>query len=733
MSTIIIDLHNLTARNPSDNLRRQLGRFYGVQPNQAFSPISTSDGKIDISSFVPNTTVAPSIIPKKRYKVFISGKESEFESQRQWQQFISETIIPEVNHVDHTFYLPESSVDSVFQKNYHHADYEDSTKDYGTNQLLNINLISHEPKTNLTKDISSIRTEFDPTTFEIQNASLLSKVMEEFPRRISNYTSSVNEISRKQRSIFLFGTTQGYNSVFKAFFPFYLHKQITPGLSATHHVSIDLPNLMTSRRMFKTFYQRYKSDDFFETNEFYINEAASNIRVFDFTTFLTDSTLNTFSEKEDETFLLSENDFNSLGVENRFSNMINSIAFIADLRNLIDNSIKDIGEIYNCIPCETYFLGYKIEKYLDSDSSNSPIQTYYTRENNFFDTQLKYGREYVYKTKMLLAVLGTSHSYSNVVISQNSINMTDNSGEIVVNHPSDYADIVDEDYRAYADIEVTPSFKVVEHEIETRSHCFIDYPTLYPQVDFFCNRNESKINFMFSPNIFTIDSGSLDGPTSTESNVRSLVPLLDIDARIKDLLDLEDSRIDHNYFYGEYEIYRMDSPPNSPDDFANHFLTSVDSETEVFFNNVSDPRSSYYINSIDFNSHFSDEIIPNKKYYYTFRTLTYHGTPSNLTTTYEIEILKDSDEYKIVSKEYVYPIIRHDKYQNEFRRLVRISPNEERLVPLLNSHGQVDEFGSLPEKLIGMNTGKTFKIRIKSKHTGKSIDLNISFKGVLRT
>ena len=732
MSTIITDYHNLASQGPSDNLRRQLGKFYASGIN-SFSPVSISDEKINISSIVTDSTLAPSIIPKKRYKVFISGKGSEFESQRQWQQFISETIIPEVGHVDHTFYLPSSSIRSVLEKNYHHADYEDTTKDYGTNQLLNISLIFHEPKTTLTKNISSIRTEFDPPTFEIRNESVLSKVMEEFPRRISNYTSSVNEISRKQRNIYLFGQTQWYNNASKAFFPFYLHKLITPGLSVTNYVSADLPNLMTNRRMFKTFYQRYKSDDFFETNDFYINEGSSTKRVFNLTRFLTDSALNTFSEKEDETFLLSQTELDSLGAAGRFSNMINSIAFIADLRSLIDSSIRDIEEIYACDSCNTYFLGYKIEKYLDRDATSTPIQTYYTRENNFFDTQMKYGREYIYKTKILLAVLGTSHSYSNVVVSQDSNNMTNNDGEYVSIHPSGYVDIQGEDYRAYADIEVSPSFKVVEHEIESRSHCFIDYPMLPPQVDFFCSKNESKANFLFSPNMFTIDSGSLDGPTSTESSVRSLVPLLESESRIRDLLDLGDNRIDHEYFYGEYEIYRMDSPPRSQSDFANHFLTSVDSETDVFFNNAAAPQSSYYIQSRDFNSSFSNDVIPNKKYYYAFRAMTYHGTPSNLTSVYEIELLKDSDEYRMVSKEYIYPDIKYGKYESAFKRLIRISPNEERLEPILTPAGTISELGLDREKLVGMGTGKTFKIRIKSKHTGKSIDLNISFKGVLRT
>ncbi len=55
------------------------------------------------------------------------------------------------------------------------------------------------------------------------------------------------------------------------------------------------------------------------------------------------------------------------------------------------------------------------------------------------------------------------------------------------------------------------------------------------------------------------------------------------------------------------------------------------------------------------NGYFEDPIIPNRKYYYAFRAITYHGTPSNLTVPFEVELLRDSDEYKINISQYKYP------------------------------------------------------------------------------
>ncbi len=39
-------------------------------------------------------------------------------------------------------------------------------------------------------------------------------------------------------------------------------------------------------------------------------------------------------------------------------------------------------------------------------TAGDPIQTYYTNDRVFYDTQLKYGRKYIYKTKVLIGYLG---------------------------------------------------------------------------------------------------------------------------------------------------------------------------------------------------------------------------------------------------------------------------------------------------------------------------------------
>ena len=125
---------------------------------------------------------------------------------------------------------------------------------------------------------------------------------------------------------------------------------------------------------------------------------------------------------------------------------------------------------------------------------------------------------------------------------------------------------------------------------------------------------------------------------------------------------------------------------------------------------------------------FSDRIVPNKKYYYAFRTLTYHRTPSQLTDPIEVELQQDSDEYKILAKHYHYRNPKDYTYEKTAKRLIRIVPNIERL--LFSEEVDRNTWQLDSGKLVSTvnNTGKVFKIRITSKHTGKKIDLNVRFK-----
>ena len=336
-----------------------------------------------------------------------------------------------------------------------------------------------------------------------------------------------------------------------------------------------------------------------------------------------------------------------------------------------------------------------IEKYLYNDATG-PIQTYYITDSEFIDTQLIYGVRYVYKTKALVGVFGSSYSFSNLEIDE--IN-----------------------FKATVEAEVIPSFQVLEYELETESTAFVDTPMLTPHITTYGIKDKPLVNFLFQPRFFRY---------SDSTGAEVLPPIGNLRPSDEDVYNLYQLSGDQvaapDYFTGIYEIYRLNEPPISKQEFKDGFLTIVD-ESIVAGN---PDRQGLPIENVDIDyATFSDRIIPNKKYYYAFRCLTYHGTPSELSQPLEIELLKDSDEYRVSTKQYLYPNEKNYRYHKNSKRIFRIVPNMERLIfdSLEPNNYQNFRLGGselIPEE----NTVKTFKIRITSKHTGKKIDINVSFK-----
>ena len=417
---------------------------------------------------------------------------------------------------------------------------------------------------------------------------------------------------------------------------------------------------------------------------------------------LTSTSLVRFNESSYELFLLSNLDSNHSNASERFSNQLNAVRFLSSMRQFIDVKSRTIQEIFDNKNCDQFLLGYKIEKYLDNDATR-PIQTYYTTDNKLIDTQLKYGRRYIYKTKALIGIFGSSYSYSNLKVAQSE---------------ADEGAPTPEKYWATVDIEVQPSFQILEYEIDNHEIAFVDTPMLTPHVTTYGRKDKPMVNFLFQPRFFTLgDFGQVDLPP-----VGNLRPGDELTANLYELSG--DLRAAPDYFTGIYEIYRLDKPPEKKEDFRDGFLTSVDESISI--GNV---KKNFSIEQVDIDhARFSDRIIPNQKYYYAFRTLTYHGTPSQLTEPVEVELQQDSDEFKIVVKQYHYPDLKDYTFQKNAKRLIRIVPNIERLLfsdEKTKHLWQLDN-GELVDATTGI--GKTFKIRVTSKHTGKKIDLNISFK-----
>ena len=737
---VVIDSQNVigSLEEAPDILRAEIGSYHSP-PEQ--NGLATGPGPVNYKTNIDRSFIIPEsgndqvLIPTKKATILFTGLETRFRDQTQWNDYVSQAVSEGGQNLDHKFNLGLPDIENSFHKNYHNPSYEDATKRADSNTLLNYNLISYPYKeqSETVERIADIKTTFDEeSNFVISSSGSLEVAMSQFQNRLLNFSGSVGEISTKQRNIFDLQRTQtiglGSNSgradpsttptMPVSVFPYH-YKKTLPRIGANQN-GLEFKDIMDDHGKTKNIFQSIKRDLSFLNRDFKIGSTTITAKLYDLISIMTSTSIVSIVAGSDEVFLTKKNEVDFGRRSDRFIESAEAVRFLSRMRTFIDDHSRDIKEIYNSTSCQTFLLGYKIEKYLDN-SATQPIQTYYTNDENFFDTQLKYGRRYIYKTKVLLGILGSSYSYSNLFVSQNEAQMFDTNGQLATSIPSQFSQISDDKYRAYVDVEVKPSFKILEHEVDVDEVAFMDAPTLPPQVDLFNQKNKPTIEMRFSPMFVKVES------VSSGDNVelmRALEPLTDTDNIIFELLQIsKNSSVSPDYFTGIYEIYRTRTAPITEADFANSYLTTVDDQSGFSF-----PASMNIAEGIldNMDGFFEDYPIVNEKYYYAFRSLTYHGTPSNLTVPFEIELQKDSDEYKINISQYQYPNNKAYDMQKKAKRILKITPNIERLLFSREddkSNWKLDD-GSLIEE----GTTKTFKIRVTSKHTGKKIDLNINFK-----
>lgn len=741
----IVDSVNVvnTLEAAPDRLRAEIGRYYSPA-NSIGLPFSSgfSNYREGIKKeFYFNLDVPPQqLIPTKSSRIFLSGREEQFRDQIQWNEYVQQTIKTGTSYLDHQFSIDLPEIENSMVKNFHDPVYEDFTKFYQTNQLLNYNLISYPFKDELTvlKRVADLETNFDDEDYIVNSSGSLSSLFQQFENRILNYAGAPEEIDLKQRNIFdlqkpieisigPFSTTVFNPVVSLENFPFYYSKTLPyVGGSASN---TEFNSIISEFKRRKNIMKAIKRDLSFSNRQFNIGIQSVDAKIYDLIKLMTSTSIINMQEDTDELFLVPYDQTDFANSSRRFVDQINSVRFLAKMRTFISNNSRNIEQIINANSCKHFFLGYKIEKYLDN-TAGRPIQTYYTNDPNFYDTQLKYGRRYFYKTKVLVGILGSSYSYSNLHVSQNETEMVNENGVISAFSPFGFEQIANEKYRAYVDVKVTPSFQILEYEVDSDSVVFVDAPTLPPQVHFHNNSKKANVEMFFSPVFAKVESVTSE---SKEEIMRALVPLTEDDRRILNLLiDSKDQSVRPDYFTGIYEVYRMSEPPNSEKDFADHFLTTVDDKSSLVFPESMGLRPDVLDNM---NGYFEDFLVPNTKYYYAFRALTYHGTPSNLTFPYEVELLQDSDEYKVNVKLYKYPPSTPHVYEKKMKRLIRMIPNIDRL-NFTQAESQAATETSPATfnyklddgKMLNKGETRRFKIRITSKHTGKKIDINLNLK-----
>jgi hypothetical protein len=344
-------------------------------------------------------------------------------------------------------------------------------------------------------------------------------------------------------------------------------------------------------------------------------------------------------------------------------------------------------EIVRNIPAHTEIVFYKVEKYpRNSPGQGIPLQQFWVPGNHtnieIIDTQIRNNTSYTYKVKAYFLICGSEYEYS-------LINSTSTNDKRILEY----------------EVIVKPSYKIIEYELFSGANVVTQPPPLVPIISFNNETNSrNKIN-IFAQLKGGMERSQYDAPIVDNNNA---VGQTDEDGLTTFLNSNEK---------GKFIIYRKTSKPTAEDAFNDTYDT---------FEGLNQERFAYY----------KDVIIPNKKYYYTFRAYNKSGVIGNPTPIYEVELVRDADSSKVVVKTYKMPELAEEAASDpslDFKNLLSVSPalHQRSLIESDDFDGTT-YLGTMNKTSLGSPGsspvwGRKFKIRIKSNDSGKMMDFNVLF------
>ena len=307
----------------------------------------------------------------------------------------------------------------------------------------------------------------------------------------------------------------------------------------------------------------------------------------------------------------------------------------------------------------------------------------------YADTQVKYDRDYTYEIYAHQLIVGSSYKYYNFSVSTNS-------------------------KLALFAVEYEPSLQIARLPIFNQTVRILDNAPIFPDVSIIpfkgvtdrilINLNGNMGKYELEPIIMS------DADSEFISNYRAARGLT---GRSDDpILYESDDPV------SEFEIYRSTNAPRSYTDLGTQLLTTVSSDIAT---SVS----------------FVDNISPNTKYYYTFRSIDVHGNRSNPTDVYVIELVEYDGMIFFNQSIYEFGDVDYNnvKTSRSFKRYFQVNPNLiQSLIDYEKTFPDGDDTSALKATSVSVGRADTpvwdkrFKIRITSKNSGKKFDINFTCK-----
>ena len=272
-------------------------------------------------------------------------------------------------------------------------------------------------------------------------------------------------------------------------------------------------------------------------------------------------------------------------------------------------------------------------------------------------------------------------------------------------------------YLADFNIEIEPSYKLIELPYATKELMVIDNPPHSPDVTPYQRMDDSQIIGFYI---------NKDAP----------IPI-----SYPTVLNAAEARLKYNYLNSKnlteqdliklpsasqaryLEIYRIEREPNSITDFSNSLILRKDLKLKDY-------------NKAHKNCFFEEKVRTNKKYYYIFRFVNENEIPGKWSPIQVVELVNDGG-YKYAKFETIYQssfsVFSDLVTTAPLRKLMRLPPaalqtsfEESKVDYTKEAYTQYDnlKIGKVNDPL----WGRAFKIRLTSKKTGNKIDLNVTYR-----
>ena len=281
----------------------------------------------------------------------------------------------------------------------------------------------------------------------------------------------------------------------------------------------------------------------------------------------------------------------------------------------------------------------------------------------------------------------------------------------------EYTEITETGYDANYAIDMYSCPRIVEVPYLTISTSVISRPPLMPEVSFIPYRSvNDKLTINFN--------------TRFGKEAHTPIYLLPSDEEL-----FSKHYKSQNKFAGEmiefktddtpsgYQIFRLSKPPNNYQDFEQSLR---DSATTLVSSTEARPIRST-------STSYEDSLQPNTKYYYTFRTVDFHGNVSNPSIVYEVELVDDGGAVYPLINTYEFPVEEAFVPQKQMKKVMQIVPTlyqsviDPSVIEGVLNPNDVESIRLGSPELLDTVWGKKFKIRLTSNDTGKKIDFNVNF------